>query len=322
MGKKTSRAEKTGNALLALILTAGILLIASNAFADGETAEKPAPEGPPMPLHAVEGVGGSFAVHSAYLVNPPKKGEVFGLPSVGGMLVHLGQGRQLESFSITETLWGRLELGYAWNHFDAGDLHEDVLAATGVRLRDHSVDMHNFNARLLLLEERAFEQSWLPALTFGAHYKYNDTVKAMDKDLLGTLKAIGIRDDYGIDYTLYASKMIAVLPRPVILTAGLRSTKAAHIGLLGFTNDRKIVGEGSVCVFATERVVLAAEYREKPNEYDKVAGLIEEEDDWWTLCAMYIINEHTTISVGYAHFGHMLNHKANSSWGVAFKYEF
>ncbi len=257
MGKKTSRAEKTGNALLALILTAGILLIASNAFADGETAEKPAPEGPPMPLHAVEGVGGSFAVHSAYLVNPPKKGEVFGLPSVGGMLVHLGQGRQLESFSITETLWGRLELGYAWNHFDAGDLHEDVLAATGVRLRDHSVDMHNFNARLLLLEEGQSDLSWVPAVTVGFHYKRNVTIDGLDNDLGGLLSAVGVRDNDGEEYTLTATKKITlqeILPKPLIVSATVRNTDAVQIGWFGFSNERTFLFEGSVAYFLMDNL--------------------------------------------------------------------
>ena len=301
-------------------------LAASGVFADGQDAGLAAPvEPPPLPLHAVEGVGGTFAVHSAYVTNPPASGEILGLPSVGGIYVHFGQGRHLDAFTLTETLstpLGLLELGYAWNHFDAGDLHEDVLAATKIRLSDHAVDMHNFNARLQVVKEGAFDQSWAPALTFGVHYKYNDTIQDMDRELLGTLRTIGIKDDYGIDYTLYASKMITAIPRhPVILSAGLRSTEAAHIGLLGFTGERKIVAEGSLCVFATDRFILAAEYRQKPNEYKKVPGLIESEDDWWTLCGCYLINDHATIAIGYANFGEVLNHKANGAWGVAFKYE-
>jgi hypothetical protein len=118
----------------------------------------------------------------------------------------------------------------------------------------------------------------------------------MNTDLAGTLRAIGITDNDGFDFTLYASKMITALPRPVIITAGLRSTKAAHIGLLGFTDERQVVAEGSVCVLITDRVIGAFEYRQKPNEYRKVPGLVEREDDWWTLCAGYVFNDHFTVA--------------------------
>jgi len=116
--------------------------------------------------------------------------------------------------------------------------------------------------------------------------------------------------------------MITGLPRPVIVSLGLRSTEAAHIGLLGFTDERKLLPEGSVCLLARDNLVLAAEYRVKPNEYHDIPGLVEDEDDWWTLCAAYIVNSRLTIAGGYAHFGGVLNHPANKSWGVALKYEF
>jgi hypothetical protein len=309
--------------VLACLALAFAMVFATVARAeDAEAAVSEPASAPPFPLHSVEGVGGSFAVHSAYLVNPAKEGEIFGLPSLGAMHVHFGHGRRLEAFTITETLWDRLELGYGYNYFDAGDLAHDIKRATGMRLSDESVEMHNFNARVQLIKEGSFDQAWMPALTFGVHYKYNDTVNDMDDDLAGTLKAIGIKDNDGVDYTLYASKMITCLPRPVILSAGLRSTEAAHIGLLGFTDDREIVAEGSACVLVTNRFVLAAEYRQKPSEYKTVPGLVEREDDWWTICAAYILNDHATVAGGYGHFGHVLNHKANGSWGVAVKYEF
>lgn len=290
------------------------------AAAEGGGPEKPA--APPLPLHSVEGTGGSFVVHSAYLVNPPEEGKVFGKPSFGGIHVHMGHGRSIYSLTATETLWGRLELGYGLNHLHVGDLGPDIAAATGMVIRDDTVDMHNFNARVLLVGEGAFEQSWMPALTFGVHYKYNETVDNLDRDLAGTLSAIGIEDNEGWDFTLYASKMIASLGRPVIFTAGLRSTEAAHIGLLGFTGEREIVGEGSVCVLVTDRWLLAGEYRQKPDEYTSIPGLVDPEDDWWTFCTAYIVDEHMTLAGGYAHFGRVLNHKANGAWGIALKYEF
>ncbi len=106
------------------------------------------------------------------------------------------------------------------------------------------------------------------------------------------------------------------------ISATSRSTEGAHLGLLGFTDDRDIVGEGSICALVTDRFLLAAEYRQKPDEYDAIPGLVGGEDDWWTLCVGYIVNDHLTIAGGYAHFGQVLNHAANCAWGVAVKYEF
>lgn len=303
-----------GGALLGVLL--GVL---SWQVAIAQEAEQSAP---PLPLHSVEGTGGHFATHSAYLVNPASPGKVLGLPSIGGKHVHLGNGRHLEDLTVTETLWDRLELGYGWNHFDMGDLPQDIERATGIQIGDHSVDLHHFNARVSLWKDGDFDQAWLPALTVGTHYKYNETIEDVDDDLMGTLTGIGIEDNDGFDFTLSASKMITALPRPMILSATLRSTEAAHIGLLGFTGDRELVVEGAVCVLATNRLFFAAEYRQKPNEYAAVPGLVGSEDDWWTICAGYIVNDHLTVAGGYAHFGEVLNHDANSSWGVALKYEF
>ncbi len=301
----------------ALFAVGMALLIWQTAIA--QDGEQPSP---PLPLHSVEGAGGHFCTHSAYLVNPAKEGDVLGLPSVGAMYVHLGNGRQLLALTATETLWNRLELGYGWDSFDMGDLPQDIERATGIRIGDRSVDLHNFNARLGLVRDGEFGQPWLPALTVGAHYKYNDTIEDIDDDLMGTLTGIGIEDKDGFDFTLSATKMVTGLPRPVILSATLRSTEGAHLGLLGFTDEREFVVEGAVCILATDRLFLAAEYRQKPDEYDAVPGLVGGEDDWWTLCAGYIVNDHMTVAGGYAHFGTVLNHEANSSWGVAIKYEF
>ena len=309
---------------LVMVLQAAVLAGGGAAApADRPAAETPAPlSAPPLPFHSVEGMGGAFAVPSAYLVNPGAPGGVFGLPSVGGMHVHLGNGRVLDALTLTETLWGRLELGYGLDHFDAGDLGADIRAATGMTISENAVNLHNLNARFQILSEGQGGRAWVPAVTVGVHYKYNETVNTLDRDLSGTLTAIGIKDNAGWDFTLFASKMINVLPRPVVVTVGARSTEAAHIGLLGFTGERKIVPEATVCAFVADNLLVAAEYRGKPDEYAAIPGLVEREEDWWTLCVGWIVNDRMTLSAGYAHFGRVLNHKANGAWGIALKYEF
>jgi hypothetical protein len=297
-----------------LVIVLSAIVLGCCAFSQAQQANEP----PPLPFHAVEGCGGVFATHMAYLVNG---NDGIGLPSAGGIYVNMGHGRQLYSVTATETLWNRLELGYAYMSFDMGDLPDAIADATTVRISEKFVQMHNINARLMLLKEGEFGQRWLPAVTFGVHYKQNATIDDLNRELGGTLTAIGIENNEGVDYTLYATKMLTILPKPVIVTAGLRSTEAAHIGLLGFTDDRKIVVEGSVCAFVMQNLIIGAEYRQKKSDYTPVPGLIAAEDDWFTVDAGYIVNSHMTIAVGYARFGDVLNHEANDSYGLALKWE-
>jgi hypothetical protein len=167
---------------------------------------------PPLPLQNVEGFGGILITGSVYLINPSEEGKVFGLPSGGVTYANIGHGKHLEAFTVSETLWNRLELGYALNHFDLGDLPRDIRAATGINTINDSVYMHNFNARLQLLKEGDFKKSWMPALTLGLHYKKNEDTDIIDSSLGGAFTSVGIEDNDGFDVTLFASKMIKSLP--------------------------------------------------------------------------------------------------------------
>ena len=277
---------------------------------------------PPLPLHGIEGYGGIAITYCAYLTNPGENDSVFGLPSVGGGLLVTPEGRSFMFTTFTETLFSRLELGFGFNQFDLHDLPKDIQAATSVDIEDELVQMYNLNARFAVLKEGDFDQSWLPALTFGYHYKTNDDLDDIDTRLGGALTAAGIEDDSGYDLTLYASKMLTPFPRPVLLNVGARSTEAAHIGLLGFTGDRDLVFEGNVVVFATDRLALGAEYRQKPNAYRSIPGLVEPEDDWWSVVAAYIVNDHFTISGGIFNLGEVLNHYDDGAVALDIKYEF
>lgn len=307
----TGRGCRTTALVLAVFAALG-----SPALADDEP--------PPLPLHTFEGTGGAFTTQQAYLVNPAPEKGVLGLPSFGYIHVHMGNGKHLEAATATETVWGRLELGYGLNYLDMGDLPEDVERTFGdtVKISDHAVTLHNFNARYNLVREGDFDIEWMPAITFGIHYKQNDTIEDLDDDLGGALAGLGIEDDAGFDFTATATKRITSLPVPFALSLTVRSTESAHAGLLGFTGERKIVFEAGICAMVADGVFAAAEYRQKPDEYTPVPGLLEGEDDWWTVDVCFVVSSHVTIAVGYAHFGNVLNHEANKSYGIAVKFEF
>lgn len=279
---------------------------------------------PPLPLHQLEGNGGILTTLSAYIVNPPAEGDFLGLPSIGFGYVNLGHGRNLEAVTVTEAPFARLELGYAYNNLNLGDLPLDIFQTTGGLLNttETSMEMHNFNARVQLLKEGDFNTAWIPALTFGAHFKTNQTHDALDNQLAGTLTALGIPDKQGVDFTLYASKMIKGLPLPVLLEVGGRATEGVWNGLLGFTNDYSYLLEGNVVVFLTGNLALAGEYKQQLTDYTDIPGLIGEADDWWTVALAYIVNSHFTVAAGYGNFGTVLNHESNGVWGVTTKFEF
>ena len=284
--------------------------------------EKPAP----LPPHQIEGNGGIFSPLSAYIVNPPRDGEVIGRPSLGFAYVSLGHDQDLEALTATVSPWKRLELGYGWNRLGLGDLPLAIKEATTVGISREEVQVHNVNARLQLLKEGEFDQKWIPAVTFGTHFKHNDGIGQIDRDLGGALTGVGIEDNNGADFTLYASKLFTQLPRPVLVELGGRATKGVWNGLGGFTDDYSFLFEGNVVVFVTSNLALAAEYKQQANDYTPIIGpggpLVGKSGDWWTLDAAYVVNKHFTVAAGYGHFGGVLNHQANGVWGITTKYEF
>lgn len=286
-------------------------------------AEKPAP----LPLHQIEGNGGIFSTLSAYIVNPPRDGEPVGRPSVGFAHVSLGYDKILEALTITESPFKRLELGYGWDYLGLGDLPQALRDAGVKGYHQDQVQLHNFNARFQILKEGDFDQKWIPALTAGVHYKYNDGISEVRNevtqgagaDLLGNA---GIKNHDGTDFTLYASKLFTELPRPVLLEVGGRATEAVWDGLGGFTDSYKFVFEGNVVVFVTGSLALAAEFKQQPTDYKAIGNLVRVEDDWWTIDAAYVVNKHLTLAAGYGHFGNVLNHESNGVWGITTKWEF
>jgi len=273
-------------------------------------------------LHQIEGNGGIFSTLSAYIVNPPRDGEPVGRPSVGFAHVSLGFDKNLEALTITESPFKRLELGYGWDYLGLGDLPQALRSAGIVNYHQDQVQLHNFNARYQILKEGEFDQKWIPALTAGVHYKYNDGISEVNKQVGGALTAYGISDDNGADFTLYASKLITQLPRPVLLEVGGRATRAVWDGLGGFTSGYNFVVEANVVVFVTGNFALAAEYKQQPRDYRAIGKLVRLEDDWWTIDAAYVVNKHLTLAAGYGHFGNVLNHESNGVWGITTKWEF
>ena len=281
--------------------------------------------GPPLPLHTIEGNSGVCLTGTAYLANPAEDGKMFGLPSVSTTAVFLGE-KDLQSWAITQNIWGPIEFGYAYERFGLGDWPDDVMTAAGARV-DHHLGLHNLNFRVMAVKEGAFDCTWMPAVTFGTHLKWNEGQTKLDEDLGGLLDTLGSDHSRGTEFTVVASKTITgVLPRPVILSVGVRNGDAIHTGLFGFAGERKTTIECSAIAFLSDRLAFAAEYRQKSDLMDQFSTgghhLVKAENDWWTLCLAYVLNDNMTVSGGYANLGNVANHREENAFGVQFKYEF
>ena len=94
------------------------------------------------------------------------------------------------------------------------------------------------------------------------------------------------------------------------------------MGFLGFGDEYHATFEGSIVFLPTDWLVLAYEFRQKPDPYGRIAGLIEDEDHWHGFDAALIMSEHTTLCAGYGLFETVANDEENSVWYLQMKYEF
>lgn len=299
------------------------LSFGSHAFAQDEE------KGPPLPFITIEGQGGGAITPMAYLVNPAPEGKIFGKPSVAFDVIGLNS-KSLNTFMITENLFGRVELGFAADDFNLGTLPGDIYeftggAAGGTEIGRSNVFLYNFSARGLLVKENAGENEWVPAVTIGAIFKTNDGIRQINQSLGGALETIGYARENGTDFTLTATKTLptAFFGKPLIVTAGLRESQAANLGFLGFSDTYKTSFEGSVAILPFDRWLFAYEFRQKSSPYTLgLAPVVGDEDNWHAFDAAFIINKHTTLVAGAGILGTLANTEANSAWFMQLKYEF
>ncbi|MBC8870376.1 MAG: DUF3034 family protein [Planctomycetes bacterium] len=280
---------------------------------------------PPLPVHTVEGLGGGAITPMAYLDSPERLSGIFGRPTVTMTYVNMDR-KNLNVVSVTETLADLVELGYAANRLSLGSLPGDIRDATTVDIDRSDVWLHHFNARVQLLREGSYLGGLpMPAVTAGVQVKVNDGINEIDQKLGGALTGIGYRRSSGVDFALTASKMFQpglLCNRPLILTGGLRASQGAQLGLFGFGDDYHGTFEGSVAYLPCDWLVLAYEFRQKPDPYAQIPGLIGNEDDWHALDAIFILGEQSAFTAGYGNFGTVANSEQRGVWWLQLHYHF
>jgi len=276
----------------------------------------------PMPGMTIEGVSGGLFVPSAYLANPGPQGAICGMPTIGANYVSLGS-QNLYMVGITDVLWRRIELGYAFNYLDIGTYNDYVHKLGGDLGRD-DIMLHHFNLRGQLIEENSWGYTWMPAVTLGVSFKYNDGIRQIDHDTGGFFSSLDYDKRDGWEATIHASKTFPTLVfgRPITFTSGLRTSNAAHIGLYGFGDDRSLTYESSATYMPTDKWALSYEYRMKDDPYDNGAPVYGKEHSWYALEATYLVNDRLTLSGIIGSYGNIGNTQADPAFGLQVKYEF
>lgn len=138
----------------------------------------------------------------------------------------------------------------------------------------------------------------MPQFSLGVQYK-----KHRDFALP---KAVGARDDSGVDLYLAASKVYlnAIAGRNVLLNTTLRATKANQTGLLGFgnpdNNRYQLMVEASAVLLLNYNLALGFEFKQKPNEL-----AFANEQHWRDLFLAWFINKQLSVTAGYVDLGNI-----------------
>jgi hypothetical protein len=294
--------------------------------------QAPVPEekGPPLPLQTIEGTGGILITPTAYLVNPSERFDGFaGLPAFSTTYVKAGA-KNVEAFVATETILKRIELGFSASRFGTGTFNNAVLNAAGADITRSDVFLYDANIRAAALEENSFGLPFLPAVTAGASFKFNEGISTINRETGYALSSVGYKDSDGVDFTITASKTLKypwTFNRPLLISAGVRFSRASQLGYTGFGNSYNATAEGNIAYNITDWLWLAGEYRQKTDPYSggiivNGSNLVRPEQDWWTLGVAFVLNKNATFTAGYGNFGNLLNTNERTGWALQLKYEF
>jgi hypothetical protein len=155
----------------------------------------------------------------------------------------------------------RMEVSFARQRFEAASV------VPGLTLGQDIVGM-----KLRLAGDAIFApDQWLPQIAVGAQWK-----RTLDFDQVP--RAVGAASGEDVDWYLAATKLYfgALAGRNLIVDATLRRTRANQFGLLGFGgagSHYALEPELSAAVFATDTLLVGAEYRHKP---DNLAAFSED----------------------------------------------
>lgn len=186
----------------------------------------------------------------------------------------------LDVKGLTLNLNNRIELSIARQDF-------------AIKANNAEISQDKYSLKVKVAGDLIFGQ--MPQITLGLE-------KSRLRDP-ATARAVGARDDDGVDFYVSAAKawIDGPLHRTSMLNFNLRSSKANQFGLLGYggdDQDRQLLIEASAAMFLTRSIALGVEYRQKP---DNLSALIEE--DASDLFIAWFPNKHFSVTAAYVRLG-------------------
>lgn len=245
------------------------------------------------PLVNSEGVGGFAFNPLAYVAaTPGEEGlKVGGLeiakPRIGAFYINLDD-KDIDwtTMGIATAFNKRVEVSYGY----------ELIAIGNQTTNTHK---SNVGAKLALLDENAFGTNFVPAVSVGTVWKTTTFPVSL----------VGSKHSDGFDFYLVASKLITQLPKPVLLSAGVLSTKGQVNGILGFNAKRKEIFFGNIDVFPVSWLVVGFEYKQGPDYGAYKDG------DYYNVHACWFVNNNLSLIAAYVNAGDRLTNKFNGLGG-------
>ena len=199
----------------------------------------------------------------------------------------------LSNYTVRSTgaaigFFNRVEVSYSHLWFDTG--------STGAKLglgRGFTFEQDVVGVKARLFGDIVYDQdTWLPQVSAGAEYKTTNQANV--------LRAIGARDNQGVDFYVAASKLF--LAQSLLVNAAVRMTRANQIGILGFGGPRgngyEPQLEASVAYLVAKNVAIGGEYRTMPSNLGFTKA-----SDWKTAYVAWFISKNASVTVAYANLG-------------------
>jgi Protein of unknown function (DUF3034) len=201
-------------------------------------------------VSSVEGAGGGGLAPWALITGYGTENQIGG--SAFATLVNLDDYR-LTSAGAAIGLYDRVELSFAQHRFDT----RAIGAALGLGA-GYTFKQDIFGVKVKVIGDAIYDQDrWLPQIAVGVQHKKSGNGNV--------LAALGIPHDSGTDVYVNATKLF--IDQRLLVSAGVRFTKANQLGILGFggpLNDKiKPEFEGSLAFLIRRNLALGIEARTK-----------------------------------------------------------
>jgi len=228
-----------------------------------------------VPLNSLQGGGGvafnPLAYPSGQNKDPKQTDqEVLSKPQFGAWYVNLGDvDVDWTAIGVSETLFDRLELSYGY----------EVVAPPAKNIKKQDI-----GAKVLLVPENGRGTAFIPAVSVGTIWKTTDNVAAGSDD--------SAYDIYGV-----ATKLITQLPRPVLISGGVLSTKEQVTGVFGYNADRDTTFFGNIDVIPLSFLAVGFEYKQGA-KYDNFKNA-----NYWDVHAAWFASPNLTLVAAYVNAG-------------------